>query len=539
MNPRFSRRRAATLATVLFFLSVAAILTTIFATRFIVRLRFSRQLECRSQALLLADSGIATAIAEYRKDPSFGTHDEALNVTIALPDDPGAHFFLRFGPSVNNIRGDAPIGECPQGMMLLDCSGYYRGVTARKLCWVAAPPFPYALASSGPIRSSGGLTMGAVPAGFDPSQGLDVSKLERAEMMTQGRDDASGAALVLRGESTLVGTARSAGSVDLADTVEVRGEVVANSTAESVPRIPLSELAPEGEVFAIRSSNFGQLEKVAGQLEYSGAQLHYQQGLELQGATLRVRGNLVIDGPLTGIGALIVDGNVTIRGGGGLSADNQAAIIAGGGISVVGSSQESSYFQGLLYAQGAEGVKLQDTTVVGTVLNAGESSPGVGAPMQVDRARVAFDARAVSQEVELSANLSPSGSEARDIRLKRPLPLSSFYRDGAWDIPPNVRPAPSPSDPDPLSPLEQFLLPYLELRVNGRWYASREEALAAGARPSSVRMAVGLAGQIYAAQLDELRPLTPGENHRLTFQLDLNRYLQAAGRLRLVRLQTL
>lgn len=96
--------------------------------------------------------------------------------------------------------------------------------------------YPYALASSGPIRSNGGLLMGAVPSGFDPSQGLDVSKLERAEMMTQGRDDASGAALLLRGQSTLVGTARSAGSADLSESVEVRGEVIPNAAPEKIGR---------------------------------------------------------------------------------------------------------------------------------------------------------------------------------------------------------------------------------------------------------------------------------------------------------------
>ncbi len=381
--------------------------------------------------------------------------------------------------------------------------------------------------------------MGAVPSGFDPSQGLDVSKLERAEMMTQGRDDASGAALLLRGQSTLVGTARSAGSADLSESVEVRGEVIPNAAPESVPRIPFAELSTEGEIFSLTQSQYPQLERVAGQLEYRGAELRYQQGLDLQGATLRVHGNLVIDGPLTGVGALIVDGNVTIRGGGSLSADNQCAIVAGGGISVQGSSQESSFFQGLLYAQGADGVKLQDCTVVGTVLNAGESAPGVGAPLQVDRARVAFDSRAVSQEVELSATGVDNGSIIRSSRLKRPLPLSTFYRDGAWDIPSNVRPNPTPAEPNPISPLEQFMLPYLEFRINGRWYSSREEALAAGVSASSIRMAVLLAGQAYARQLEEARSQPPAQNRKLSFKLDLNKYLQLAGKLRVVRVQTI
>jgi hypothetical protein len=83
------------------------------------------------------------------------------------------------------------------------------------------------------------------------------------------------------------------------------------------------------------------------------------------------------------------------------------------------------------------------------------------------------------------------------------------------------------------------MLPYLEFRINGRWYSSREEALAAGVSASSIRMAVLLAGQAYARQLEEVRSLPPTQNRKLFFKLDLNKYLQLAGKLRIVRVQTI
>jgi hypothetical protein len=83
------------------------------------------------------------------------------------------------------------------------------------------------------------------------------------------------------------------------------------------------------------------------------------------------------------------------------------------------------------------------------------------------------------------------------------------------------------------------LLPYLEFRINGRWYASKEEALAAGASLQSIQGALLLAGQAYARQLEEARSQPPAQNRKLSFKLDLNKYLQLAGKLRVVRVQTI
>jgi hypothetical protein len=91
----------------------------------------------------------------------------------------------------------------------------------------------------------------------------------------------------------------------------------------------------------------------------------------------------------------------------------------------------------------------------------------------------------------------------------------------------------------PLSPLEQVLLPYLEFQINGRWYATREEALAAGVSASSIRLAVGLAGESYYRQLEAVRSQPPAQSRKLSFKLDLNKYLQLAGKLRIVRVQTI
>ncbi|ODT74624.1 hypothetical protein ABS71_05445 [bacterium SCN 62-11] len=539
-----NQRRAGVLPLVLVLTCLCAGLCLLVMERHIVRIRYTRQLEETMEAEHLAESGIAAVIARVKHERSWLPADGVLRATIPQPSDAKAGFVVRFGPeaSINNSKGDTPLPLekpiCPQGCVYVvsvgSCNGYLATVTAL----VASPPYPYSIASSGTIRSRDGMVMGAVPPGFDPASGvLDLKKLGKAEMMTQGQDDGEGAALWLRGKNTIVGTARSRGSIEVTlDDEASAPEELEGVSEEVVPKIPLAELTKAGDIQTLPRAEFSELEKLSGQLQYSGESLHFARGVQLNGATLRVKGNLVIDGPVTGIGALIVEGDVTLRGGAGLSADNQCAIVSTGSVSVKGSGQ-GSYFQGLIYAEGSRGISLSDCTVVGTVLNAGEVSPGVGAPMQVERATVAFQSQSVSQTVDLSATGVDDGNAARSARLKKPLPLSSFYdEDRGWQIPSNVRSSPDAANPLGLSPLELALLPCLELRINGKWYASAEEALAAGASQASVRTAIGIAGLAYNRALQAAKDKPPAENSSLSFKLDLNKYLQTAGRLRVVKL---
>ena len=416
------KRRAHSLPSLLLFIGLAAALTFAVAGRFVARQRFTKQLEFGTQAENLASSGLSEMVARVRQDNTWGTTAANYEVqrVVAHPFDAKAGYSLTFDPakpghSINNVKGDTPIvsdaGTCPPGAMLLISTGHCNGYTRVCKALVAIPPYPYAIASSGPIRSQAGLTLGSVPAGYDPTQGLDLSKLTAAEMMTQGQDDAGGAALVIKGKSTVVGKVRSAGSADVdLNQVEVRGEIVPHAKTDDVPVLDLNGLdfTSDPSTQTISQSSYANKETLSGLLQ-SGGNLKFNQGLDLNGATVRVRGNLEINGPLTGVGALLVDGNVTIHGGAQLSSDNQVAILSAGSVSITGTGQGASYVQGLVYAAGADGIKLQDTTVVGTVLNAGKTGSGEGAPMQVERATVALDPRAAKFEVERGFSKYPSG----------------------------------------------------------------------------------------------------------------------------------
>lgn len=407
-KPRRSRL-GLSLPMLLLFIGLAAVLTFAVAARFIARQRYTKELEFGTQARNLAGSGLAEMVAQVRRDNNFGTTAATYTVerTVSHPFDPKAGYSLTFDPakpghSVNNIKGDAPVvtddGTCPPGAMLLFSTGHCNGYTRVSKALIAVPPYPYAISSSGPIRSRNGITLGSVPHDYDPTKGLDLSKLTAAEMMTKGQDDAEGAALIIKGKSTIVGKARSAGNADVDLTqVEVRGEVIPHDKTEDVPVLDLTALdfTSDPSTQTISQSSFSDNKSLSGLLQWSGDTLKFEKGVDLNGATVRVRGNLVIDGPLTGAGALLVDGNVTIKGGAQLSSDNKVAILSAGSVSITGTGKEASYLQGIVYAAGADGIKLQDTTVVGTVLNAGKD-----APMQVERAAVALDSKAAKFEVE-------------------------------------------------------------------------------------------------------------------------------------------
>lgn len=86
-----------------------------------------------------------------------------------------------------------------------------------------------------------------------------------------------------------------------------------------------------------------------------------------------------------------MDGNVTVTGASSLAADNQAAIVANGNVKITGTSTDNSFFQGLVYAKGEEGVSVVNSTVLGTVISARADAPTV-----LDRAEVVFNPASVS-----------------------------------------------------------------------------------------------------------------------------------------------
>jgi hypothetical protein len=305
---------------------------------------------------------------------------------------------------------------------------------------LAAAPYDYAVGATGPIRSRGGMVLGSVPKGFDITKGVDVDKLEEAALLTVASDDGDGAAVDLNGDCTLVGDLKSVGSIKLGSGVKhTKGQSLEHSNAEDVPDIPLSsyDFAPDLKPLVIGQNIQDEPKSYSGLVSWkpNGTEkLEFRNGLELNGATLRLKGDVVIHGGIKGQGALIVDGKLTITGTNDLKADNQVALLAGGDIEVLGVSKESSQFQGLLYSKGPKGVHIENATVLGTVLAAGKDpQTGKGSSIEIEKATLAHTKQSLGADVELGwtgdpnpekgipVGASPGIGQTRDILKLAPL----------------------------------------------------------------------------------------------------------------------
>jgi hypothetical protein len=398
-------QRGQTIAVFLLFLSLIVAVTFALAGRNIARLQMQTREIDGTVALALAKSGLATTIARFKLDKELGTHNEVFREVMPSSRDAQAAYVVEFGTpvngklaagkSVNNHRGDNRgdtvvwVGEnkCPKNGLLLSAVGTCNKVSRRVTVILDSPPFDHAVAAAGPIRSRNGMVLGSVPRGFDIATPIDPAKLEPASLLTQAADDGDGPAVWIRGsDSHLAGDLKAVGSIRLEAGVEhSKGQELANSNSEDIPVIGLDNFASDSKPQLLKDSSFDEVQAYSGQVEWEGKDLFFKQGLQLDGATLRIKGNVTISGGVSGVGALICDGNVTITGTNALRADNQVALLAGGDVSILGVSRDQrSTLQGIIYAHGPHGVHIENATVLGTVLAAGK-----GSPIEVEQATIA------------------------------------------------------------------------------------------------------------------------------------------------------
>lgn len=406
---RLRRRSGQMMGVFLIFMALVAAMAFAVAERNIIRVRLSRQNIDATSAESLAESGLSIAIASFQADHKFGKNGETLRHEIPVSRDPKAYLTVEFAPegssqvpagkSYNNHQGDAVVvcGEhrCPKNGLFISSVGHCNGVTRSVSAVIVAAPFDYALAATGPVRSRRGMVLGSVPKGYDLSKPLETDKLEAASLLTISKDDAEGAAINLDGPCTLVGDLKAVGTIKLPpNTKPSKGKEMPNSDPEDIPDIPLSnyDFAPDLKPLVIADSQQKTTQSYSGLVSWKpkGTEaLEFQNGLELNGATLRFKGDVTIKGGIKGQGAIICDGKLTITGTNELRADNQVALLAGGDINIIGQGQSQSNIQGLVYSRGEHGVNIDNATVLGAVIAAGKDAGGGGAKIVVEEGRIA------------------------------------------------------------------------------------------------------------------------------------------------------
>ncbi len=387
------RRRGTTLLTALLVAGLALTLAFTTASVTVMHLDVATQSINARNARNAAEAAIFKAIAEIFKDPNFGKSVRAgsgpLKVTFTSQADSDG--WVNFDQSdaahqpcsINNLGSENTVPGATGGLLPGDSVqliGVGRSGNAVRTVELVLyiPRFPYVVASSGPLRSTGGLKVAGIANLEALANGVDkipADQLRPGHLASNALFGVDGiAALTLSGNNSVSGDVRACGDIKLDDGTVVSGLVRSHSDPVGLPQVPLQHYDPSNKptVQTLTTDRYDGNLQLEGYARRQG-DFEVTNGLDLKAGVLYVAGNLTIDGGLSGKGAVVVEGATQINGGGNVSADNLAALLSHGSVSLQGTADSKARFQGLVYT---EGNLRTDYVQVAGVLVANNQTPG-------------------------------------------------------------------------------------------------------------------------------------------------------------------
>lgn len=317
----------------------------------------------------LAESTIAMAFGRIQKRAEYGATQSPLDDITFHPDgypasSKGSLTFVQTSGSLyslNNLKGETTVAGCrattvPSQSAHLVAVGTHQGITHRVEAIINIPAYPYVVASSGQMDSTGGLMVASlknIQALMNGMAGVRPEDLEEGHIMTRATDS-NGDALKLRGSDTVVyGDALAAGTVTATGGAVVKGQKRSNASTPELPTIDLSsyDTSSKPGLFNISSASLSSDLSIDTYARRGGS-LTVDGALKLNGGVLYVDGDLEVRGGITGKGAVIVKGNATIKGGGELNGSSLSALLCDGDLTIEGSQSNPATYQGLVYSQG-------------------------------------------------------------------------------------------------------------------------------------------------------------------------------------------
>ncbi|MFN8610892.1 MAG: hypothetical protein U0931_25345 [Vulcanimicrobiota bacterium] len=545
-----TRRRGGALLLVLCCLPFLAMIALLMLNQATMNVTVIDRFWNSQKAQELARSAVVTAYVEILSKRTYGV-DQNAEVKVTMPElgDPQAYGLVTFHRdsglpySVNNYQGESSV-QCydatvvPRDSICLVGTGTYRGVTRRWMTFLKAPPFDRALSSSGAIRSTGGLLLGAMSSTDALRDGeLSPDELKPSRLVSNGKDSGGVEALKIEGEAEIHGELKSAGSIAIPTTIKGNPLQFPNSQPEEMPTIKVRDYDPESRPSLQRLSkdSYDSEKTFSGFAKYSGAQVTFEKGVKLDHGVLYVDGDLVINGPVQGDGAIFCTGKVIMRGGADLTSDNHAAVVAEGDVRILGSGSQRSYFTGLIYSGGQGGFPGEDVdqdlvvrnvTVQGCVVNAGKGRAGDGSAMQVDNARILFEQQ--GSQVILEPGFSgtwpiPVGGGVRG-NSNGSLALRPVTVNGKTFTP---GPAYFARRGTPLTAGD-----FVFTDDTGHSFGVEADGTVPDELKDAFRNTIAqAAASSWQAEIDEAKQDTAGQG---VFKLDLNEFLQQEGRLKVV-----
>ncbi|MGE0495381.1 MAG: hypothetical protein AB7S38_39610 [Vulcanimicrobiota bacterium] len=352
------RRRGLSLAMVLAIVTIMMLVAAAMTALFTMNLNLTQGYYNGTIALKEAEAGINELMYRLSEDANYGRAGQEIRGTTNPDFDPRECYHVitfsgsgGFARSTNNTAGDSPSGALgrtvPTGHIHVVSTGFCRGVYRTVEAVIAKPPNPFGIATSGKIHSRDPLTVLGIEdpsrIGAEERPGHIVCNSAEGVVIEQGPDDAR--------HTQVSGFIKTVGNISLDPNAEVVGGLRPNSSPTQLLDIDLSKFNTQGKsgTANIIDASFNS-PQVLDILYYAGADLTYNSSVRLNNGVLYCAKDLVINGSVSGVGAIVARGKIEINNGVALSGidGSQVALLADGPIVLRGGG---NYFRGLVYSR--------------------------------------------------------------------------------------------------------------------------------------------------------------------------------------------
>jgi hypothetical protein len=391
MGRHLRNSRGMTIGTVLLLVTVGSLAIFTMVAMAFFHMRFSNVIVNQRSARNIAESALATALTKVWESNTYGTERGVLQfVHLNSTTDEAAEGFVSFNKakasefgvpfSTNNFESEAAVEggngrTVPDSAVHIVALGECRGARYKVEMLYYVPPYPNAMASSGPVVATGGLLVAGLPSVERATEikgagGLDKNKLEPGHIMS---NSSSGQAIFVGPGSEIRGDLVAVGGIKVGSPVEILGEVRPNASPQTVPSLNVDGVFEKLDEVATRDKILDPTVPDGTAIDYfteATAPLTVRGDLVLDGGVLYCRDDLNVQGEVTGNGAIFSLGDVKIDGGADLSASDQIAVVAKGSLELQGASKESQYFNGLVYSE--EEILASDITIIGAAVVNGD-----------------------------------------------------------------------------------------------------------------------------------------------------------------------
>jgi hypothetical protein len=392
-----SSKRGFSLGITLLIVALAMVAATIVGVSATFQLGVSAASLQSQTAVNLATSAVAQTLEHLLVDPAFGQAassgqgiqliNSAGTAVVCFDYSDGELWDVPM--SLNNLAGTGNAfgwmnQNVPGGACLIVAHGTCRGITRTVEEEVSMADWNYAIGCDGSFHSDGGLTVADIATRADASKNLPPGALLPGNLLSNSNKNQS---VYLSKASYVAGNVQGAGGIRLDPNggTTVAGSVLPYSSPVALPAITVhsfdSQLAsygvPNEQPSALSSPSLSGYNHCANGLVVSG-------DLTLNNAVVMVEGPLTISGGgVKGLGALLVDGAVTMNGGSNLTSPDLVALVASGSVSLNGNGQTQSSFKGLICC--ASDFQASNISLVGAYMatagngttQLGNSSPGM------------------------------------------------------------------------------------------------------------------------------------------------------------------